>query len=380
MTPAPDLDTLLQRYATGRYRPATFLERGLAMPLTTPTLLGARIRPAERRGLELVLPNPAGAEGVYILPWSALHDFCAPSLHDRMLWDRVAGLPLLSPGTVREAARRVAVDGYAGRAASVAAKAADRVRREGTARTQYGLLLLLLRQGEPPGLGLPPPDRDHPASIQQRVRAVLRRRSGEVNPERALEIIEEAATALAGVGLDAGEDAPLPRVARDLRAMTLSIAGWASARPPEDRPSAQLIVAATELTLRCAERAMSELRGLTAEMWALLRRWDGDADRIRAQATRPDWLLDGWDALAGLWQSAPPDARLATLAEMALLVPVIPAEARDWFGFDAEGEMERHRGGLRTWRRTVLARQDWVTGRLATLPQERNEMLREAYA
>lgn len=380
MTQAPDLDTLLQRYATGRYRPATFLDRGVALPLTTPTLLGARIRPAERRGLELVLPNPAGAEGVYVLPWSALHDFCAPSLHDRMLWDRVSALPLLSPGAVREAARRVAAEGFAGRAAAKSAKAASMARREGMARTQYGLLLLLIRQGEPPGFGAPPPERDNPVNIQQRVRAVLRRRAEDVNPERALEIIEEVAIALAGVGLRPEDNATLARVVRDLRAMTLSIGSWAATRPPEDRPSAQLIVAATELTLRCAERAITELRGLTAEMWTLLQRWDGDADRIRAQATRPDWLLDGWDMLAGLWNAAPPEARLATLAEMALLVPVIPAEARDWLGFDAEGDMERHRGGLRTWRRTVLARQDWVTGRLAALPQERTETLREAYA
>ena len=103
-----DLDSLLQRYATGRYRPATFLERGVALPLTTPVLLGARIRPAERAGAELILPNPAGSEGVYILPWPALHDFCAPSLHDRALWERVTALPVLTPATVREAARQVA--------------------------------------------------------------------------------------------------------------------------------------------------------------------------------------------------------------------------------------------------------------------------------
>jgi hypothetical protein len=36
MQPDTDLEALLKRYATGRYRPATFLERGVALPLTTP--------------------------------------------------------------------------------------------------------------------------------------------------------------------------------------------------------------------------------------------------------------------------------------------------------------------------------------------------------
>lgn len=375
MTSAPDLDLLLQRYATGRYRPATFLERGVALPLTTPALLGARIRPAERRGLELVLPNPAGAEGVYILPWTALHDFCTPSLHDRMLWERVSTLLLLSPAAVREAARRVAAEGFAGRAAARAASAAVAARQNGAARTQIELLMLLLRQGEPPGNGLPPPERDHPVNLQLRVRAALKRRAGQVNPVRALEVVEEAAVALSGVGLQPESPAPLAQLVRALRTLVEQISAWAAARPPEDQPSAQLIVAATELTLRCAERSMAELRGLSADMWALLRRWDAEADRIRAQATRPEWLLDGWDLLTGVWNGATPETQLETLAEMALLVPVIPAEARDWVGFDAESDMDRHRNGLRAWRRTVLARQDWVTGRLGAPPQERSEAL-----
>jgi hypothetical protein len=380
MSTAPDLEQLLQRYATGRYRPATFLERGVALPLTTPQLLGARIRPAERRGLELVLPNPAGTEGVYILPWSALHDFCAPSLHDRALWERVSALSLLTPGAVREVARRVAAEGFAGRAAARAAETASAARQDNTARTQYELLMLLLRQGEPPGSSLPPPERDHPVNVQLRVRAALKRRADQVNPVRALEVVEEVAVAFAAIGLrpDA-PSAPLARLARGLREMADSIAGWAAARPPEDRPSAQLIVAATELTLRCAERTMAELRGLAGDIWDLLRRWDAESDRIRAQASRPEWLLDGWDLLAGVWSAAVPETRLQALADMALLVPVIPAEARDWLGFDAEGDMDRHRLGLRTWRRTVLARQDWVTGRM-TAPQERAEALREVCA
>src|ERR1700712_5461419 len=51
------------------YHPTTFLERGVAVPFTTPMLAGTRARPAEKQGLELVIPNPSGGRGVYIMAW-----------------------------------------------------------------------------------------------------------------------------------------------------------------------------------------------------------------------------------------------------------------------------------------------------------------------
>lgn len=375
----PDLQHLLQRYGTGRYRPATFLERGVALPLTTPQLLGARIRPAERKGLELVLPHPAGAEGVYILPWSALHDFCAPTLHDRALWDEVRSVTLLAPLAVREAARRVAAAGFAGRAAARAAGAAVAAHRDDAARSQYALLLRLLRQEEPPNTGLPPPERDRPANIQLRIRAVLRHRAAELPPHRALAIIEELAQVFGVCGESAEAPAPLPRLLKGLRRMTREITDWAELCPPENGRAAQLVVAATELTVRCAERSLADLRAPLDDFWALMLRWDSDTERMAALATRPEWVLDGWDMLSGLWHGSNPGAREEVLADLALLVPVIPAEVRDWLGFDAEGDMERHRSGLRTWRRMVRTNQDWLSGRLLETPA-RGEALREACA
>ena len=100
------------------------------LPFTTPFLLGGRMRRAERGGAELVLAHPAGAEGVYILPWSAMPSLCAPTLHDRALWERAASaaLPELSPAAARRAARAVAESGHAGRDAARAAVAAEAAR------------------------------------------------------------------------------------------------------------------------------------------------------------------------------------------------------------------------------------------------------------
>lgn len=372
-----DLDSLLQRYATGRYRPATFLERGVALPLTTPVLLGARIRPAERAGAELILPNPAGSEGVYILPWPALHDFCAPSLHDRALWERVTALPVLTPATVREAARQVAAEGYAGRAAARAAAQAVAARRDGQAVTEYELVLRLIRQQEPPGNRLAPPERDRPENVRVRIRAILRRHEDVMPAAQALRTLEDAATILSASGIGrAAPEAPLRRLADNLRGLTTEMAEWVATQPEERQGCVDLVVAATELTLRCARRAMAEVSGLADDVWDLLRRWHREAESVRSLAARPDWLLDGWDLIHGLWRSAQtPRQRDAALDEIALLIPLIPNEARDWLGFDAGDELHRHRMGLLHWRRSVLARQDWLTGRIADLA-DRGEELR----
>ena len=83
---------LLERFGTAAYQPATFLDRGVTVPFTTPFLLGARIRPTETRsGLELVISNPAGGRGFYIVPWAAMPEVCSPTLHDRRLWQRLEG-------------------------------------------------------------------------------------------------------------------------------------------------------------------------------------------------------------------------------------------------------------------------------------------------
>ena len=59
----------LRDFDSRRYEPATFLDRGVTVPFTTPMLMGARARPREdREGLEVIIANPSGTSGVYILP------------------------------------------------------------------------------------------------------------------------------------------------------------------------------------------------------------------------------------------------------------------------------------------------------------------------
>src|ERR1700712_948232 len=90
------------------YHPVTFLERGVAVPFTTPMLAGTRARPADKGGLELVIPNPSGGRGVYIMAWTSISALCTPTLHDRQLNERIATLTNVTPHTIRQVGREVA--------------------------------------------------------------------------------------------------------------------------------------------------------------------------------------------------------------------------------------------------------------------------------
>lgn len=108
------------------FLPATFLERGVTVPFTSPQLNGARARPGERAPLELIIPNPSGGRGVYILPLEGIHDFCPLTINDRRLTDAIAKLRGVTPDTIRHVARDVAAEGLAGRGAVAAAKQAQK--------------------------------------------------------------------------------------------------------------------------------------------------------------------------------------------------------------------------------------------------------------
>jgi hypothetical protein len=378
----PDSMSWLLRYDAGHYKPVTFIERGVALPFTTPSLMGGRIRPGERKSAELILANPAGVEGVYILPWVALPDICSPSLHDRALWVRVTQQPHLTPRAVREATRAVAMEGHAGRAAARAAAEAMRAMRDARTLTQYFLLLELVRQGEPADTNLPPPERDDPASVERRAKAVLHRRRNEpgLAPTSAFESLAELAEVFEPIGLRKDPTrARLPRLAAELGGVMQELANWAEATDAAERAGARLLVQSAALTLRCYRVALGEAHGLLDDLWALLPRWQLAPEQVHLLAARPEWLLDGWELICGLWRGAEQAMRGAAVLDMAALVPVIPSEVGDWAGFDAPGDMESSRTGLRRWRRTVQPNQDWMSGRMLDLTA-RNETLRAQYA
>jgi hypothetical protein len=137
------------------YRPRSFRERGVAPPFTTRLLLGARLRQAQQAGapLEIVVPNPSGGRGVYILPWSSIGVLGRPTMHDvmlgRALCDCIAQADgRLSPKLLADAVSQTALQGLAGPLAAQAAADAARAGLAATLETRFRLLVAVTQRIE----------------------------------------------------------------------------------------------------------------------------------------------------------------------------------------------------------------------------------------
>ena len=364
----------LERYGAARWQPVTFMERGVSMAFTTPMLLGARVRPLEKPTnqslLELVIPNPSGGEGVYVLPWAALPDICSPSMHDRHFWTRVADLRSPAPRRIRQVARAVAAEGYAGREAARAAATAMAAEKQTKLATHYFLLLRLIRQAENPSLGLPPPESEAPERLARRARAVLFQEMTDTvgGAESAYRALEDIAELFDPVGLPGNPTrASLPQMLADLEALERALGEILSTVNETDRSYVTLLSTSMQPTLTMARATLTQAQNLADDVPGLLRRWLVDPQELRQATARPDWLLDGWDLILGLWRTASGEA----LRDMVVLLPVVPLEAHGWASFDPQWES----GSAQHSRRSVRANQDWRTGKMLDM-QRRNERVR----
>ncbi len=357
------------------HQPSTFLERGVVVPYTTPHLAGARVRPGERAGLELIVPNLSGGRGVYVLPLDGILALCSPTLHDRALNTRIAGLRSVSPSAIRLAAREIAAEGLAGAAVAGSAAATLAAEQQQGLLAHLELVLELLRQVEPRGADWAPPDQKDPEQIGRRARAVLAAlspqtgRSGEV----MMAVLEELAILYRAVGV--GRQTPLARLSvliGMVDGLRQEMQLFHRASGASGSAEAEIIAVTAGLTLRSARATLHDARATLANLPALLNRWLAEPAAVGRLVSRPEWLLDGWERICLLWRAA--DERIdrkLTLSEMVALVPTIPREAAGWVA----GSIEMADDLLRHRRKVVLG-EDWRTGVTVTDLVERNERLR----
>ncbi len=357
------------------YHPTTFLERGVAVPFTTPLLAGTRARPGEKRGLELVIPNPSGGRGVYIMAWKSISALCSPTLHDRQLNDRIEALTSVTPGTIRRVSREIAAEGLAGDEATAAArKAADNDKGD-RLLANYLLLLALVEQVDAPTAEQKLAAVSDPEEMQRRARLavdqvapLLRRTSNWV--AAALEAIGDT---MSYIGVTVGSTSGrVPRLIKLLQRCSQEVAAWSSAQRSDDQASyAEMICTVADHTLKLAEATLAQARELTNDVLGLLRTWGKDPEPIVRLSGRPEWLLDGWEQICLLWTLAQDDAaRRAALVEMVQLVPVLPKEAKEWADQFQEVDISMK------LRRLIPLNEDWRTGAAVFDTVARNEHMR----
>lgn len=353
------------------YHPTTFLERGVAVPFTTPLLGGTRARPAEKGGLELVVPNPSGGRGVYVMGWNGIIALCRPTLHDKQLCERIAVVKHVTPATIRRVAREVAAEGLAGEAAMEAAQTAMKGEHDDRLLANYQLLVRLVEQI---GLKLPAEGGQEP-NMETRARATVAHIAPGLGrtPPWVAAALEAIAGCLTLVGIKAAsKDARIPRLMVLLADTRDQVSEWSQTQVEDDQASyARMVCNVAELTLALARTTLTRVHALTDDVRDLLRSWSIDPLTITQIAARPEWLLDGWEKICLIWQLASDDAgRRAALAEMAELIPVLPKEAKEWCEISQDVDV-----AVRL-RRLVRLNEDWRTGGTVYSLIARNEHIR----
>lgn len=307
------------------------------------------------------------------MPAADIGALCRPTVHDRLLIERVTALRSVTPATIRRAAKEVASEGFAGRAAGGAAGAALACERESLVVTNYQLLLLLVQQEEPRAVEATPPEEERPVEVERRAKrtiALIAPRLGQ-DAEAISDHLGQLAACFDPIGLG-----PQPNTARLPHAIAcLKLLRQEAARLPvetDERAPAllQMLIATVDMTIGLAERAVSEARASAGQVTGLLQAWKREPLALSRQLTRADWLMDGWERIGQLWSLDPnPAARRAVLDEIAALLPVIPREVGEWVGFHLDVETVVH------LRRLVFAHQDWRTGQCVQDTIARNEAL-----
>ncbi|MCC6718152.1 MAG: hypothetical protein IT555_09715 [Acetobacteraceae bacterium] len=343
------------------YHPGTFLERGASVPFTTPQLNGARARPGPRGDLEFTIPNPSGGRGLYIVPWEGVFALCRPTVHDCRLIASLSGLRGVTPMVIRSAARIIAAEGLAGRAARSAAEAAMAIDEKARMMANFQLLLELVNQTEAAS-GAAPAGAAQETSIVMEHRA--RRAVAKIAPDlrRSTEEVAACLEELAGLYTNIGvgrlaAGSRVPRIVADVSALREVMLEWARTHPDDTGADAARIAESAEVTLTCVRVVLAEAHALPRDMRALMRLWLEAPQDLAARITRPDWLVDGWERIGLLWQTAETLGREATLAEMASLIPVLPKEVADWCRIPLPGLSESV-----PRRRMVSMMEDWRTG------------------
>ena len=345
------------------YAPSTFEERGAAVAFTTPLLSQTRVRRGERSKLEVLIPSLSQGMGIYVVAWKAVPEMVSMTMHDRYLHDLIVKEDACSPHEIRRATLKAARRGLAGPQAAQAARRALDEDEEQSTLTHYLLILAILK-----AVGLESPEMLK-AGIdtdegQRLTRQLMTRAAESLKMDATLLYarLADIAAVTAPVGL-ARSPRPgrLTRGLNDLKAFRDSMTGWARDVPSDAAPVAQFCAEVAQHTIAIGDKVLGDFHRRVEAIGPLMRDWDSEIVRVRAQAGRMAWLLDGWSHITGAWEVAQAEdhhQQAATVNDLFRILPLLPRKesSRD-FVEDAKQVKLAHR-------RSVRMLEDWRTGQM----------------
>jgi ElaB/YqjD/DUF883 family membrane-anchored ribosome-binding protein len=305
---------------------------------TTPQLFGARLpRPRAGAPPDLILANLSGQPGNNVLPGAKLLATPGLTAHDQALWQKLRELTDFAPEKIREAMIAIAAEGWRGRAAAACAEEQKTADTTALRRMFFLLLTDLIRRTELPAEAKVPPEQESLIYLRPRIGKAVARIAKRYS--MTTEAVEAAIEALASVFMPLGKHNDSvtghTRVAMaELQSFIKELDQWLAPRRDNARGlRAEFLLRKAKLALICTQAAINELDRVLDDTTILLRAWQRDQASVLRRASRPQWLLDGWDIIIALWRQSEPSDREACFWEMSHLVPILPKEVEGWSAF-----------------------------------------------
>jgi len=301
-------------------------QRAVGVPFTTPMIYGAKARPEPRGGVELLVPNPSGGPGYYVIGLKGLRDFCQLSVHDELLLDRLLELEVVTPSAVRRAARDVAMAGAAGRDAAEAAAAAAEKDDALVQLTSYHLIVGLLKQVGIDVRVLKRPESEGGFKSEVRKRLTSLSPKLGVGVDEVVVTLDEIAFYAAPIGFRGSDQkARHRRILDSIASLADELATWSAVEAEDTRELTGEVIDCARWTIDHGTPAVESCHDLLEDVFGLIKRWCRGEDNVKGRFAYCDWLLDGWQEIIAVWEAAAgedrPNQRMS-LGQIARLLPL----------------------------------------------------------
>lgn len=344
-----------------RYWPATFEERGVVVPFTTPMLSFARARADGNGGLEVIVPGLSGGSGVYIIGWSGVTDVFRMTVHDRAFHDMIENRKAATPLAMRRCAHEIALTGLSGPDGIEAAEKAIEQEDNERLLTNYYLVNSVVKNLAATDVKLSVSELTSPAG-QKKVRGMMAdiAKNLNVSSERLYADIETWSEMIAPIGIASmPHECRLRRLLSRLKAFRMNVTAWGRNSHADSDGLAFLTADVALLTLDIGQTLMGEVDDHANDLQHALANWGTVGPEIEDRMNRLSWLLDGWEHVLGIWDSVIEAAiyeQVDALEEIVRMLPLVPTKELEGQKGKAWGELEN------AMRKFVKPLQNWQSG------------------
>lgn len=315
--------------------PASYVQRGVALPCTTPLLSYARLRATSGGNYDVLVPGLAGGGETYVIPINSLREVITLTVHDRALLEELRALRDLTPISIRSLAMRVGETGLAGPA--LVQRARFWRERETSDRPQIVVALIMeaIHQLAEGGLGADTLDKSKiatPEGLALAKKALSGyAASAQTTAETVFERLDTWAEIVLPVGAPDGSTMGYLQVLRtELETMADELTQWLVPEPPETAEMAQRTAVACREAAATAGRIVDRINAPARDMSEPLAAWSDTRKILKSDVLELAHVLDGWQRVRDFWYNIVDADRFAqrdTLERMAQHLPVLPAEA-----------------------------------------------------